>query len=91
MEYEYVALDSSGIAESREQKLRDFHCKELVTLGWKEWIRIRWYMPRDCHVRVFRRELRHDEPRMWTKEEIEKLFGEWCERQEQAAERWTKA
>lgn len=72
--WEYVAVDSQGIAGSRQQKLRDFRCNELIALGWREWLRIRWYVPQEGHVQVFRRELRpKDAARMFTEAEIEEI------------------
>ena len=73
MEYEYMALSSEDGAYAGQCRAA-VRNKELADKGWKNWRVIPWYESGIVAICVVRRELRFkDEPRMWTKGEIEKI------------------
>ena len=75
MEYEYMALSSEDGAYAGQCRAA-VRNKELADKGWKNWRMIPWYDSGSVSICVIRRELRHDEPRKWTRSELQDVIHE---------------
>lgn len=91
MDFEYVAVPLVGKTGTWKERHFTYWQDSLLSDGWEEFVRVPWKPIAPAGTGgacVFRREILFDEPRKWTKHELQELIRETPEKKCPQCGKW---